>query len=136
MALYADDAVIYSSAKSPEKIEQHLTADWMENNDLVTNMKKGKTECMLFETNQHTKHASLWDITKNSSINRIYQIYFLGVTERDTISRLFTKQIRRKIRRRMKMVLIVMRMIECIDKKSTSPRLLDHDVHETQSFDR
>ena len=33
-------------------------ADWMESMNLVTNMKKGKTEVMLFGTNQKIKNQS------------------------------------------------------------------------------
>ena len=48
--MYADDSVIFISAKNIEIIQQTLTnyfkriADWIELNGLVTNMKKGKTE--------------------------------------------------------------------------------------------
>ena len=48
-------------AKNIEIIQQTLAndfkriADWMELNGLVTNMKKGKTESMIFGTNQKTK---------------------------------------------------------------------------------
>ena len=61
IVLYADDTVIYTTAKSQQEIENNLTedfgrvADWLEENDLVTNMKKGKTECMLFGKKQRKK---------------------------------------------------------------------------------
>ena len=62
---YADDTVIYFSGKSKESIQDRLQsdfnaiADWMESMDLVTNMKKGKTEVMLFGTSQKVKNQSL-----------------------------------------------------------------------------
>ena len=54
--MYADDTVIYRSHKSIEQIEAKLQEDfasitpWLEENQLVINMKKGKTESMLFGT--------------------------------------------------------------------------------------
>ena len=51
---YADDTVLYFSQKSVEVIERNLNEDlatftsWLETNELVINLKKGKTEHMLF----------------------------------------------------------------------------------------
>ena len=62
---YADDTVIYFQAKTTSLIEDRLTkdfkslADWLESMDLVCNMKKGKTEVMLFGTPQKIKNKSL-----------------------------------------------------------------------------
>ena len=53
---YADDTVIYTSGKRKEDVEKALQedftslADWLELNDLIINLKKGKTECTLFGT--------------------------------------------------------------------------------------
>ena len=83
--LYADDTVIYSSAKSKEEIEKNLTedfgrvADWMEENDLVTNMKKGKTECMLFGTKQRTKHAALNIKHRHQTLSFTSSYKYLGI---------------------------------------------------------
>ena len=47
---------IYYSHKNITEIEQKLNVDfsnlnsWFRENQLIINMKKGKTECMLFET--------------------------------------------------------------------------------------
>ena len=65
IVMYADDTVIFTSGKSKEELERNLTADftsvadWMESHDLIINMKKGKTECMLFGTIRRTKGISL-----------------------------------------------------------------------------
>ena len=62
---YADDTVIYTSAKSKDDIERFLQedfkslAEWLELNDLVINLKKGKTECVLFGTPQRLKNKSI-----------------------------------------------------------------------------
>ena len=53
---YADDTAIYLSDKSVCVIEEKITDDlfriatWLEENELIINLKKGKTECMLFGT--------------------------------------------------------------------------------------
>ena len=54
--LYADDTVVYMSHKSLSEVENALTNDmtnvtkWLEINRLIINLKKGKTEAMLFGT--------------------------------------------------------------------------------------
>jgi len=51
--MYADDTVMFTSGKDHVEIQQKLSddfkrvAEWMEANELITNMKAGKTECML-----------------------------------------------------------------------------------------
>jgi len=55
---YADDTIIYLPGKTIENVEMKLqedfnaVAEWLESMDLVCNMKKGKTEVMLFGTTQ------------------------------------------------------------------------------------
>ncbi len=55
---YADDVVCYTSGKLCEKIEQGLNddldsvANWLGENNLILNLKKTKTECVLFGTHQ------------------------------------------------------------------------------------
>ena len=59
--MYADDTVIYTSDKSFSTIKSNLTEDfarvatWLEENQLIVNLRKGKTECMRFATSQRTK---------------------------------------------------------------------------------
>ena len=53
---YADDTVIFTSSKDLDAIQHNLgediksLADWFRDNELVINLKKGKTEVMLFGT--------------------------------------------------------------------------------------
>jgi hypothetical protein len=53
---FADDTVIYNRGKNKERIESELNEDlkfmasYFETNHLVINLKKGKTETMLFGT--------------------------------------------------------------------------------------
>ena len=55
--MYAHDRVIYYQHKDIASIEKALSSDfnllsnWMEKNELILNLKKGKTEVMLFGTN-------------------------------------------------------------------------------------
>ena len=54
--LYADDTAVYMSHKSLSEVEKAFTNDmaniakWLENNRLMANLTKGKTEAMLFGT--------------------------------------------------------------------------------------
>ena len=53
---YADDTVLFTSAKHISVIQNNLNKDidnlssWFRDNELVINLKNGKTECMLFGT--------------------------------------------------------------------------------------
>jgi hypothetical protein len=61
--MYADDTVIFASAKNEMELKTKLSndfqrvTDWLERNELVINMKPGKTECMVFGTPQKTKNV-------------------------------------------------------------------------------
>ena len=53
---YADETVLYVADKDAQSIKATLSkdmdclADWLKCNELVLNVKKGKTECLLFGT--------------------------------------------------------------------------------------
>ena len=61
---YAEDTVIYVSGSDLESIPKKLNADilevhnWLTDNDLPLNLKKGKTETMIFGTSIHVKKAA------------------------------------------------------------------------------
>ena len=63
--MHADDTVIYTFDKSFSTIKSNLTEDfarvatWLEENQLIVNLRKGKTEYMLFGTSQRTKNKTL-----------------------------------------------------------------------------
>ena len=84
--MYADDSVIYSAGKNVEEIEKTLTndlkfiADYVDENELIINLKKGKTEAMLFGT---TKRISLQNRQlqinyRNTPINNTERYTYLG----------------------------------------------------------
>ena len=92
---YADDTVIYFSHKDPIVIQNKLSEDmgiintWLEQNDLVLNLKKGKTETMLFGTAKrlynHRDHKLEVKI-RNFTINNTSEYKYLGVKIDPTLS--------------------------------------------------
>jgi hypothetical protein len=69
--LYADDTVLYTSGKLCEQIERELNddlasiANWLGENNLIVNLKKTKTECVLFGTHKKTSKAKSMEIKMN-----------------------------------------------------------------------
>ena len=70
--MYANNTVLCVSHESKQKIENDLNQD-MQNllshfckNELVINLKKGKTETMLFRTTKRLKTASEIDVVYNN----------------------------------------------------------------------
>ena len=83
---YADGTVLFFSGKSLQIIEQNQDIDrlsvWFEENELITNLKIGKSEVMLFGTPQ--KRSKLKKETLNinyrsSAINVTTEYKYLGV---------------------------------------------------------
>ena len=72
---YADDSVIYTSSKDIDTLQQNLSedmnnlCDWFKDNELIINLKKGKTESMVFGT---AKRINLQDKELNLSANGTY----------------------------------------------------------------
>ena len=74
---YADDTVIYVSGNDPESIQKKLNADifefqnWLTDNDLSLNLKKDKTETMIFGPSIRVRQAAPLNIEiKGTSINQ------------------------------------------------------------------
>ena len=69
--LYADDAVLYCANKNCDNIESQLNTDinkvaqWLVKNKLVVNLKRTKTECVVFGTSQRTSKSRLLNIQMN-----------------------------------------------------------------------
>ena len=76
---YADDTVLYCSGKNIQQIEDKLSedichfADWFEDNELIINPKKGKSEVMLFGTSQKLGRLS-------ETLNIKYRYHNINVT--------------------------------------------------------
>ena len=83
--MYADDTVIYISDKSFSTIRSNLTEDfarvatWLEENQLIVNLRNGKTEWMLFETSQRTKNKVLDVVLNHSILSETNSYKHLGV---------------------------------------------------------
>ena len=77
---YADDTVIYVPGKDLFIIETRLTSDmqaiaeWCIKNELILNLKKGKTEVMVFGTPSHLSRQ------ESKHINIMYQFQHIHVT--------------------------------------------------------
>ena len=79
--MYADDTVIYYSDKTTEAIQNNLQNDfrslstYMYSNELIMNLKKGKTEIMLFGTDQRIRRQ------ENQSINIQHNYHTVTMTK-------------------------------------------------------
>ena len=85
---YADDTVIFTSASDLDAIQSSLSEDinrrssWFRENELIINLKKGKTEVMLFGTAKRLSlfHGRQLNLTVNgSSITSTTTYKYLGV---------------------------------------------------------
>ena len=86
--LYADDTVVYFNHKNVSHLETILNeevnkvAKWMSNNHLMLNLKKGKTESLLFGTAKRLSEESSPRINikiNGELVNHTLQYKYLGV---------------------------------------------------------
>ena len=81
--MYADDTVLYYSHKSIHEIENCINSDaeriqcWMNENCLILNPKKGKTEFVIFASRIRKETATI--IINNNTIHQPDQYEYLGV---------------------------------------------------------
>ena len=85
--MYADDTVLFYGDKDSTAIQEVLTneanraASWIRENNLALNLKKGKTEFVLYGAHQKLSRMSKCEITINNSvINESSAYCYLGVT--------------------------------------------------------
>ena len=82
---YADDTVIYVAATEMNEIENALTADlksidqYLRDNELVINLKKGKTEVMLLGTSKKRDDKHLHVSYRDKPINETTYYKYLGI---------------------------------------------------------
>ena len=91
--MYADDTVIFYSNASSKNIEEIINkevqrvADWLRENILVINLKRGKTEFVLYGTAKRLKNAPCVKVEINGievTNNEVYE--YLGVHVDKTLS--------------------------------------------------
>ena len=99
---YADDTVIFTSSNDIDAIQDSLSQDldnlsnWFRDNELIFNLKKGKSEVMLFGTGKRLN--LLQGCQVKLSVNGQHVISTLAYiwTRHLTLKRIFEKSIRRQ----------------------------------------
>ena len=82
--LYADDAIIYFNHKSINTIQETLDAElnniknFFKDNEVIINLKKGKTECMLFGTTRKCNKNDLCVQFDGKYVNTVKTYKYLG----------------------------------------------------------
>ena len=108
MLMYADDTVIYHSSSDSKIIENTINkeidqiASWFHENLLVLNLKKGKTEFVLYGTTKRLKGAPGVKITINGievSNSEVYEYLGVNVDKSLSFSDQFDKVYRKAVKR-------------------------------------
>ena len=97
LILYADDTVVYYSGKTSEEIIKILNdgiqelGKWFKKNDLVINMKRGKTEFVLYGTAKRISQQQLSGEQSSvticgENVNQSTSYDYLGVTLDDKLT--------------------------------------------------
>ena len=91
--MYADDTVIYTSNSNISVIEQTLTSEmknvskWLDKNRLIINLKKGKTESLLFGTAKRLSSKDPLQVYMNEQLINVADGYkYLGVWLEPTLN--------------------------------------------------
>ena len=86
MVMYPDDTVLLYSASSSKLIEEtlnqegHILFDWFNNNNLILNLKPGKTELVIYGTTRNLTTQPECNIElKGSKINHATHYEYPGV---------------------------------------------------------
>ena len=92
---YADDTVLFIACQNIKMVEKLLNEDfhnicrWLEENELIINSKKGKTEFMIFGTNRRLSCLNNPPITiqhNNTIINFTTSYKYLGLHINSTLN--------------------------------------------------
>lgn len=82
---YADDTVLFLAGQDISEIENQLTSEmqvvakWLDENDLIINLNKGKTESMLLGTSRRIQNNSIKVYLNDKLINFTTKYRYLGV---------------------------------------------------------
>ena len=122
--MYADDTVSYVPHEGKEKIENDLNQD-MQNmlsyfckNELIINLKKGKTETMLFGTTKLLKTAGEIDVLYNNQRINFTETYkYLGNIVDHHLN--FSENFEKSYKKGSSRLLLLERMRCCVTSKAT-----------------
>ena len=85
--MYADDTVIFFSERSVAAVEEllnqeaNLVGKWFMNNNLILNLRKGKTELVIYGTSQKLAKQLSCNVSLNGTpINHATSYEYLGIT--------------------------------------------------------
>ena len=91
--MYADDSVIFFSERSVAAVEivlnheANLVGKWFTNNNLILNLKKGKTELVVYGTSQKLAKQRSCNISLHGTpINQATNYEYLGITLDDHLT--------------------------------------------------
>ena len=90
--LYADDAIIYYSNKDLDIVQDTLNielqniAKYFRNNELIINLKKGKTEAILFGTARKCNKKEINVLYQDQAVNTVKSYKYLGCLLDSTLS--------------------------------------------------
>lgn len=82
---YADDTVLFLAGQDISEIENQLTSEmqvvakWLDENDLIINLNKGKTESMLLGTSRRSQNNPIRVCLNDKLINFTTKYRYLGV---------------------------------------------------------
>ena len=124
---YADDTVIFYSHKDIEKIEQVLNEElshitkWLQENELIVNTKKGKTEVMIFGTGRRLKNIADQPIEikhQETILNQTNTYKYLGLTLNCTLN--MSEHVQTSLKRAASRVNLLKKMRRFLDEKTAA----------------
>ena len=113
--MFADDTVIYTSEKTSEKVNTNLNAEinnvrrFLTDNELIVNLKKGKTEAMLFSTAKKLNETNTLELfygEKPISTTNCYKYLGISIDPQLRLSDHFDKTIKKSTSRLKLLALI------------------------------
>ena len=90
--MYADDTIIYTTAKDHNELHQKLSDDFnrvascLESNGLIMKIKAGKTECMISGISVKIKNKELNIAYRHQSVSKASTYKYLGLTLDQTLT--------------------------------------------------
>ena len=126
IVMYADDTVIFCADKNTDVIQKRVEedfsslSDWLAENELIINCKKGKTEVMMFGTSQRLNKTdnSTLQLYHNSTPIAATQTYkYLGLTLTSSLN--MSQHLAAAIKKASSRVHLLRKMRSFMDAKTT-----------------